>query len=99
MGFDQTSNASRLVKWVFDPFVDERDRFVTYTHGLGGPCYGRGYGFLSISPQGPGSSGTRTAKIHRSAAEKNRSLGKKLASHPIREMFQEDLIRSVTRLG
>jgi hypothetical protein len=20
--------------------VDERDRFVTYTHGLGGPCYG-----------------------------------------------------------
>jgi hypothetical protein len=31
----------RPVKWVFDPFVDKRDRFVTYTHGLGRPCYGR----------------------------------------------------------
>ena len=27
------------VKWVCDPFVDDRDRFVPYTHGLGGPCY------------------------------------------------------------
>jgi len=26
----------RPVKWGSDPFVDERDRFVTYTHGLGG---------------------------------------------------------------
>ena len=31
----------RPAKWVFDPFVDKRDRFVTYTHGLGRPCYGR----------------------------------------------------------
>ncbi len=40
LGFDQTSNASRPVKWGCDPFVNERDRFLTYTHGLGGPCYG-----------------------------------------------------------
>ena len=40
MGFDQTRNASRPVKWVFDPFRDELDRNVTFTHGLGGPCYG-----------------------------------------------------------
>jgi hypothetical protein len=40
MGFDQTGSASRLVKRVFDPFLDERDRNVTFTHGLGGPCYG-----------------------------------------------------------
>jgi hypothetical protein len=33
-------SAFRSVKWVCDPFLDERDRFVTYTHGLGGPCYG-----------------------------------------------------------
>jgi hypothetical protein len=31
---------SRPVKWGFDPFPDERDRNVTFTHGLGGPCYG-----------------------------------------------------------
>ena len=40
LGFDQTSNASRPVKWGCDPFVNGRDRFLTYTHGLGGPCYG-----------------------------------------------------------
>jgi len=40
LGFDLTSNASSARKWGFDPFVDERDRFVIYTHGLGGPCYG-----------------------------------------------------------
>jgi hypothetical protein len=33
-------SASWPVKWVFDPFLDERDRIVTTTHGLGGPCYG-----------------------------------------------------------
>jgi hypothetical protein len=40
LGFDQTSNASSARKWGSDPFVDKRDRNVTYTHGLGGPCYG-----------------------------------------------------------
>jgi hypothetical protein len=40
LGVDLTSNASSARKWGFDPFVDKRDRFVTYTHGLGGPCYG-----------------------------------------------------------
>jgi hypothetical protein len=40
LGFGQTSNASRLVKRGCDPFVYGRDRFVKYTHGLGGPCYG-----------------------------------------------------------
>jgi hypothetical protein len=39
MGFDQTSNAS-AVRWGFDPFLEECDRNVTLTHGLGGPCYG-----------------------------------------------------------
>jgi hypothetical protein len=39
MGFDQTSNVS-AVRWGFDPFLDECDRNVTLTHGLGGPCYG-----------------------------------------------------------
>jgi hypothetical protein len=34
-----TLGASPSVKWVCDPFADERDRFVTYSHGLGGPCY------------------------------------------------------------
>ena len=34
-----TLGASPLVKWVCDPFVNDRDRFVPYTHGLGGPCY------------------------------------------------------------
>jgi hypothetical protein len=33
-------SAFRSVKWVCDPFLDERDRIVTYAHGLGGPCYG-----------------------------------------------------------
>jgi hypothetical protein len=40
MGFDWIRSASWPVKWVFDPFLDERDRIVTTTHGLGGPCYG-----------------------------------------------------------
>ena len=41
---------SRLsaVKWGFDPFLEECDRNVTYTHGLGGPCYG-----WSLSPPIP----------------------------------------------
>jgi hypothetical protein len=40
LGFDWIRSASWPVKWVFDPFLDERDRIVTTTHGLGGPCYG-----------------------------------------------------------
>jgi hypothetical protein len=40
MGFVWIRSASWPVKWVFDPFLDERDRIVTTTHGLGGPCYG-----------------------------------------------------------
>jgi hypothetical protein len=40
LGVDQTSNASRHVKRGCDPFVDGRDRFVRFMHGLGGPCYG-----------------------------------------------------------
>jgi hypothetical protein len=40
MGLDWIRSASWPVKWVFDPFLDERDRIVTTTHGLGGPCYG-----------------------------------------------------------
>ena len=40
MGFDWIRSDSWPVKWVFDPFLDERDRIVTTTHGLGGPCYG-----------------------------------------------------------
>jgi hypothetical protein len=40
LGFVWIRSACRPVKWVFDPFLDERDRIVTTTHGLGGPCYG-----------------------------------------------------------
>jgi len=34
-----TLGNSPSVKWVCDPFVGDRDRFATYPHGLGGPCY------------------------------------------------------------
>jgi hypothetical protein len=34
-----TLGNSPSVKWVCDPFLDDRDRFANYSHGLGGPCY------------------------------------------------------------
>jgi len=42
MGFDQTGSASRLVKRVFDPFLDECDRNVlTHTASEGHATVGK----------------------------------------------------------